>query len=135
MTPLASRLRSFADDGGAADLQAVQGLCHLLWAIVTVRCAGRDAADLQPLTPHHIQVSSLVRSVVPVCRGYKTVMRFFPHQVADLEPALAILERLNAEVRRCANCITHSRLARLSIFAKRATCGLWLPSLHGDIAL
>ena len=32
-------------------------------------------------------------------RGYKTVMRFFPHQVSDLEPALAILERLNAEVR------------------------------------
>ncbi len=38
VTPLASRLRSFADDGSNADLQAVQGLSHLLWAVVTVRC-------------------------------------------------------------------------------------------------
>ena len=41
MTPLASRLRSFADDGSNADLQAVRGLSHLLWAIVTVRCAAQ----------------------------------------------------------------------------------------------
>jgi len=41
VTPLASRLRSFADDGSNADLQGVQGLSHLLWAIVTVRCAAQ----------------------------------------------------------------------------------------------
>jgi len=45
----------------------------------------------------HVSMS-LLDVVALACRGYKTVMRFFPHQVADLEPALAILERLNAEV-------------------------------------
>ena len=33
-------------------------------------------------------------------RGHKTVMRFFPNQAADLEPVLALLARLDAEVRR-----------------------------------
>lgn len=35
-----------------------------------------------------------------LCRGRKTVMRFLPNTAADLEPVLALLERLNAaEVR------------------------------------
>ena len=99
MTPLASLLRGSAGHGTSADLTAVQSICQLLWVIVNVRWA----APL--LTLGSCSMSALASSMhqelswrACPCRGYKTVMRFFPHQVSDLEPALAILERLNAEV-------------------------------------
>lgn len=33
-----------------------------------------------------------------VCRGHKTVVKFFSSEVADLEPVLALLLRCDAEV-------------------------------------
>ena len=31
-------------------------------------------------------------------RGYKVVVKFFPHSAADLEPVAMLLERLDAQV-------------------------------------
>jgi hypothetical protein len=39
VTPLASLLRGSAGHGADADLSAVQSICQLLWAVVTVRWA------------------------------------------------------------------------------------------------
>ena len=33
------------------------------------------------------------------CRGCKVVTKFFPNQAADLEPVLALLDRLTAAAR------------------------------------
>lgn len=54
------------------------------------------------MTMHCSRTNELVMIHVPVlatCRGHKTVMRFFPNQAGDLEPVLALLARLDAEVR------------------------------------
>jgi tubulin-specific chaperone D len=37
----------------------------------------------------------IIYSLVTVC-GYKSVIKFFPHQVSDLEPAVALLEKCHS---------------------------------------
>lgn len=43
------------------------------------------------------KVCSIIYTLVTVC-GYKTVVKFFPHQVSDLELAVALLQSCHGEV-------------------------------------
>lgn len=57
--PLAVLLRQAAVSSTAQDTGTVQGVCHMLHVLISVR-------------------------------GYKTVVRFFPHEAADLERVLQV---------------------------------------------
>jgi len=39
----------------------------------------------------------IVHTLITVC-GYKTVVKFFPHQASDLEPTVVLLEQCHREV-------------------------------------
>lgn len=51
------------------------------------------------------------------CRGRKTVMRFLPNTAADLEPVLALLERLTASK-------VHSNLCVLRMVSHHGLLGI-----------
>ncbi len=57
--------------------------------------SGSSAADSSDLLPAEsiARLSKLVYAYTKV-RGYKTIVHYFPHEVADLTPTLAFLEHL-----------------------------------------
>jgi tubulin-specific chaperone D len=55
-----------------------------------------SSADYYSLLTRAVLVSRLLNAVVTV-RGYKTALRFFGHEAADLEPVVALLLRIEGE--------------------------------------
>lgn len=53
------------------------------------------------------KICSLIHTLMTVC-SYKTVVKFFPHQAADLEVAVGLLEQCEEEVRNTWRCLTVS---------------------------
>ena len=102
VAPLSALLRTFAAEESGANLASVQSISCLLWTIVTVRCGELQIAQgyLYVVSTHTVLWAMRGSTTLQdgCRRGHKTVMRFFPNQAADLEPVLALLARLNAEV-------------------------------------
>ena len=115
--PLTALLRAAAADPAAADLQRVRGVSRLLWQLSVVRWA--PAGILPPCwatakarqtellgagsikwqnclyTLACLSYVNLATCFLPTFRGYKTVLRFFPNDVASFEPLVALLVHLD----------------------------------------
>ena len=99
VTPLAAVLRVAAASPALspADMAGLCGVSRLLWALARTRCVP------WMLACHHHQPGALTRKFMQTCvhmpcRGRKTVMRFLPNETSDLEPVLALLDRLDGQV-------------------------------------
>ncbi|GAK62322.1 TBCD protein [Moesziomyces antarcticus] len=83
--------------------------------------SGSSAADSSDLPPAEsiARLSKLVYAYTKV-RGYKTIVHYFPHEVADLTPTLAFLEHLRDHAD------DDSAEAASSCWQVRYVCLLWL---------
>ncbi|EFJ25897.1 hypothetical protein SELMODRAFT_413196 [Selaginella moellendorffii] len=59
-------------------------------------CEDIQDADLEIVK----NVCCVIHKLITVC-GYKTVVKFFPHQASDLEVTVALLERCDKEIKEC----------------------------------
>ena len=100
VVPLSAQLRKHAGRGSqGASWPSVLTISRFLWDLVTVR-QGTSTALLQyECQLGERSIGCPLPELYCVGRGYKTVVKAFSSEVADLEPVLALLLRCDAQVR------------------------------------
>ena len=99
IVPLSQLLRKQAV-ASAADLELTNALCRMLMVAANVRCSHATNLLQLPLCHAHRQWGSACTAKLSPClgRGSKVVVKFFPHDAADLEPVANFMLHLHHKV-------------------------------------
>ena len=104
----------------------LQDICNLIMGYIKDHLAERDESKIND--PNHIvHCAFRVVYTLSVVRGYKTIVRYLPHEVHDLEPTLHFLlaidqEDLSLWYARYVLCIWLSIIVRVPFDLKYQTC-------------
>ncbi|MCO5570693.1 hypothetical protein L7F22_024420 [Adiantum nelumboides] len=91
--PLQSKMEKYQEQGQLLEPFLESMVCPLMEIL-------RKQASANPGNPrwgHVKKICSVIYTLVTVC-GYKTVVKFFPHHVSDLELAVELLESSHGEI-------------------------------------